>query len=330
VVVTHTDLWYQKEVEAFQAKYPEIQVEQVAMRPSEFTPKVVTEQQNGIYGYDAWISPTSNMVETVAPAGGFENLTPYLILPEVTEGKNYRGGKLLWGTTDPYVLLYQGNVTGNVIVNRDLLPASDFNSFDQLVDPRFKGRIVIRTPNAPQGSALTMTGIVHNKGADFIQKLMVDQQPVFVDNARLLTQDLINGKYAIAMGADTETLDACIREGGCKQVEQVNGYKYLLAYGAGVLKNPPHPNAAAVFVNWFMSKEGQQTFVQTNGDTSRPPHDTAHSIRVDVEPHPDAVADATMPDYAHLEQYSLQGTEFGGPEIRAVLDMYKKVEAGGS
>jgi len=85
VVVTHTNLYYREIIDKFNAKYPDIPVEQVAMRPSEFTPKVVTEQQNGIYGYDVWISPTSNMVETVVPAGGFEQMTNYLILPEVTE-----------------------------------------------------------------------------------------------------------------------------------------------------------------------------------------------------------------------------------------------------
>jgi ABC-type Fe3+ transport system substrate-binding protein len=222
-------------------------------------------------------------------------------------------------------------VTSNVYVNRDVVPTTEFNNFDQLIDPKFKGKIVIRTPDAPQGSSLTLTGFLHNKGPEFIQKLLSDQQPVFIDNARLLTQDLISGKYGIAMGIDAETLDACQREGGCKNVEQVRGpYQYLLGYGVGVLKNPPHPNASAIFMNWFMSKEGQQALVQSIIDTTPPPYDLAHSIRTDIEPHPDAVALGTVPDYAHLEQYSLQGMEAGGPEMKAVLDAYKKVEEGRS
>ena len=35
-----------------------------------------------------------------------------------------------------------------------------------------------------------------------------------------------------------------------------------------------------------------------------------------------------VPDYDHLEKYSLQGMEAGGPEMQAVLSMYKKVESG--
>jgi ABC-type Fe3+ transport system substrate-binding protein len=34
-----------------------------------------------------------------------------------------------------------------------------------------------------------------------------------------------------------------------------NGFGVL-----GVIKNPPHPNAAKIFVNWFLSKEGQDWY----------------------------------------------------------------------
>jgi ABC-type Fe3+ transport system substrate-binding protein len=328
-VVTHTNLYYRAAIDKFSQKYPDIEVEHVAMRPSEFSPKVITEQQNGIFGYDVWVSPTSNMVEVVAPADGFENDTPYLILPEVTEPKNWRANKLLYATSEPLVAVYQGNVTSNVYANRDLLPAGQFNNFDQLLDPSLRGKIVIRTPDAPQATSLTMAGILHNKGPEFVERLMRDQQPVFVDNARLLTQDLISGKYPLAMGIDAETLDGCQREGGCKNIEQVRGeYQYLLGYGVGILKNPPHPNAAAVFLNWFLSKEGQQGYVDGIVASTPPPYDLSHSARVDVEPHADAVALGAVPDYTHLEKYSLQGMEAGGPEMQTVLSMYKRVEAG--
>src|SRR5687767_262735 len=71
-IVTHTNLYHREQIAKFQERYPEIQVEHVPIRPSEFAPKVITEQQNGIFGYDLWISPTSNMVEVVLPTGGFE------------------------------------------------------------------------------------------------------------------------------------------------------------------------------------------------------------------------------------------------------------------
>jgi len=41
-----------------------------------------------------------------------------------------------------------------------------------------------------------------------------------------------------------------------------------------VVKNPPHPNAARVFVNWLLSKEGQELYVKVMHQSTR---------RVDVD-----------------------------------------------
>lgn len=330
VVVTHTNLLYRELLQSFREKHPDIQVEHVSIRPSEFAPKVVTEQQNGSFGYDVWLSPTSAMTEVVLPAGGFEKLTPFLILPEVTDPKNYRGGKLLFGAKEPYTMLNRGNLTGDVWVNRDVAPESEFNSIDQLIDPKFKGKLMIRTPNTPMGATLAMTGFLHVKGEDFLWKIMKDQDPVYIENARLLTQNLINGKYPLALGSDQATIDNCKTAGGCQNLEYVRGYPHMLGQGANILKSPPHPNAATVFFNWFFTKDGQEAFKQGILKTEPPPFESAHSIRVDVEPHPDAIANATMPDYAKLDQYSLQGMEQGAEEIQKVIEIYNKIEAGQS
>ena len=119
VVVSHTDLYYREGIAAFQKAYPEIQVEHVAIRPSEFAPKLLTEQQNGLYSYDVWLSPTSNMVTVALPAGALQSMDPYLKLPEVVDPSNYRGGKLLWATTSGNsILLDRGTVDDNVWVNQ--------------------------------------------------------------------------------------------------------------------------------------------------------------------------------------------------------------------
>ena len=37
----------------------------------------------------------------------------------------------------------------------------------------------------------------------------------------------------------------------------------------GVVKNPPHPHAAKVFVNWLLSKEGQELYVKVMHQSTR-------------------------------------------------------------
>lgn len=329
VWVTHTDMVYREMAQDFSKKYPDIQLDHQQIRPSEFSPKVLAEQQNGLYAYDVWSSPTSNMVTIALPAGAFQNMEPFLILPEVKDPSNYRGNKLLWASKEPYILLDRGNVDGGVWVNRDLLPASQFNNLEQLMDPSLRGKISIRTPSAPHGGSLTLTGFLNAKGEQWLERFMTQQQIQFVENARLLTQNLINGRVAIGIGIDGPTLDQCQVAGGCKHIEQVRGWEYFLGNGHAILKNAPHPNAAAVLINWLMSKEGRESYIRGLLATTPPPFIAAHSVRKDIEPHPDAVKAGSVPDYDNLSKYSLQGTEMGSPHMEFVLNLYKRIEAGG-
>ena len=266
---------------------------------------------------DGSVQPYGLVVPEKGPvAGALQPMDPFLKLPEVTDPSNYRGNKLLWATTQGNcILLDRGTVDDNVWVNRDVLPASQFSNIDQLVSPALKGKMAIRSLDAPHGGSLTLAGFLHSKGMPWINQLMVDQQPQYIDNARLLTQNLINGKVAIAIGTDNPTLDQCIVAGGCKNLEQVRGYEYFLGSGAAVLKNAPHPNGTSVFLNWYFSKAGRESFMKATLDTTPAPYTSAQTIRKDVEPHKDAVASGSMPDYEHLDKYSLQGMEIGRAHV---------------
>ena len=96
-----------------------------------------------------------------------------------------------------------------------------------------------------------------------------------------------------------------------------------------MMKNAPHPNASGVFINWFFSKEGQDSFVKGIVATE-PTGKDAHSIHPAVEPHADAVQNNMVPDYTNINQYSLQGMEQGAEEMQKVIDLFRKVQAGES
>ena len=329
VWVTHTDLVYREMAQDFQKAHPDIQLDHQQIRPSEFAPKLLTEQQNGLFTYDLWSSPTSNMVTVALPAGAFQSLEPYLIRPDVKDPSNYRGNKLLWATKEPLILLDRGNVDGGVYVNRDVLSKAQFSSLDQLMDASLKGKITIRTPDAPHGGSLNLTGFLNTKGEKWLEQFMTEQQPQYIENARLLTQNLINGKVGLAIGVDGATLDQCQVNGGCKNIEQIKGWQYLLGNGLSVLKNAPHPNATAVMVNWLMSKAGRESYIKGVLATTPAPFSAAHSNRKDVEPHADAVKEGAVPDYDNLSKYSLQGMEQGNAHMEFVINTYRKIERGG-
>ena len=105
----------------------------------------------------------------------------------------------------------------------------------------------------------------------------------------------------LSLAIDGATLDNCITSGGCKNLEEVRAgsMKYLLGHGLGMLKNAPHPNASAVFMNWFFSKDGQEAFVKGIKATE-PTGKDAHSVNPGVEPSEDSVKNGMVPEYSNL------------------------------
>jgi len=326
VVVTHPGPPYEAFINAFKKAYPDIPVEEVEQRPSDIATKMLTEQKNGVFSYDVWWDATSTMNTVVIPAGGFQDLKPFLVLPDVTNPSNWNGGKLLFTSdSQPFVLVHSLYLPGDIYVNRDVAPkdlfvaGKPFNPTD-LLDPRIKGKILFRTPDSPQGGSLNLTGLLKSNGADFVKKLLVDQQPIFEENAELIAQQLIQGKGAIEIGGDTPTIQTCLGQGGCKNISTVIQQSYALATGIGVLKGAPHPNAAKVFVNWTLTKVGQQAFVDAYASNHQP---GANSDRVDVEgKDPDHAV-----DFSKLAQISVQGTDAGSGDMTQVLSMYKQISS---
>jgi iron(III) transport system substrate-binding protein len=323
-VVGHPGPQYEDIIAAFQKAYPDIKVQYNGDRPSTFTPKMLTEQKNGVYNWDVWWDATSQMNTVALPAGAMQDLAPFLILPDVKDPKAWRGGKVLY-TSDktPAIFVYSLNAPGGPYVNRDVLPKDLFPSgkplnLDQLLDPRLKGKILFRTPSTPEGGALFLTGVLKAKGPDFVKKLLVDQQPIFEENAQLMSQQLIQGKYPIEIGGDQPTLTDCQVQGGCKNIEEIAQTSYALANGVSVFKNAPHAAAAKVFVNWTLSKAGQQAFVDSYVKNKAV---GANSDRVDVEPKDPAHA----VDFSQLDKWSLQGTDAGNEDMTNVLALYKQI-----
>src|SRR4051794_24651031 len=59
-------------IREFQKKFPDIKVEFSEMSMSTLGPRVVTEQRNGIYAWDAAWGGTQTLLTTVLPAGALE------------------------------------------------------------------------------------------------------------------------------------------------------------------------------------------------------------------------------------------------------------------
>ena len=157
-------------------------------------------------------------------------------------------------------------------------------------------------------------------GAAFVEKFFTDQQPTFMTITRQITDAVSRGDAAISIGGNPEAIYQCWHAGGCKDVIRLPNINYVLARGVGVFKNAPHKDATKVWINWLLSREGQESYVAMWAKTNE---SGAVSMRSDVAPAP--AHQASVPDYARLDDFVSVATDSGAPFMDEVYKIYAKV-----
>jgi iron(III) transport system substrate-binding protein len=240
--------------------------------------RIVNESKAGVRYFDALIFGSCTGVPLI-PSGAFEPVEPYFILPEVKEAKNWWGGHLWMDNVSGNRLFYSFIAikgTEGLWHNTQLVKTSEVRSLDDLLDPKWKNKIGFSDPRVP-GSGLSLWSFLWDvKGEEYLKKLA--RQDLFVSrNLRQIADALAKGKLALTLGIGYAQLEPFIKEGlPVKELpEPREGLPASNAYGTvGVVKNPPHPNATKVFVNWLLSKEGQEFYTRVMLQATR---------RLDVE-----------------------------------------------
>ena len=205
--------------------------------------------------------------------GFLEPIAPQLMLPGVGP-KNFREGKLKWmDNSSQYLLQGAEYVFGWMLVNKDKIDVSKIKSWKDLLDPMYRGKIAshdVRTPGPGQGSS---AWIYNMFGIDYIKAFFLDQQVKFTTDNRQLVENVARGTMPIAFGTIQSEVERFKKAGFANLAvvlpDDIPGY---LTGGYSVLKQAkgvPHPNAAKVFINWYMSRPGQEVYESVMLETSR-------------------------------------------------------------
>jgi ABC-type Fe3+ transport system substrate-binding protein len=304
-------------LEAFTKKFG-IKVEPTVSRPSQAITRIQTEQKNGQYLWDVWWAITANMVSVASPAGMFDSFEKYLVLPEVKDASQWRHPDYMYGDSRRNVFTYSHEVSYSIYRNSDNVPEVKGDSIDVLMDPRLKGKLVLRDASVPNAGSFALATIYQVKGAEYLKKLLKDQEVKVFDNPQGLDTAIIRGGAAVALGVQGFSFSQCKIDGGCKKIDEMKSMKNAVSRGFAVFKNAPHPEATKVFLNWALSKEGQTLLVQ---EWAKYNTTGAVSLRKDVAPHPDQVGD--LPDFSKPDQYVWVSMEKGNDEVEAVSKIFK-------
>lgn len=256
----------QAQTEPFEQKYG-IKVELEGFIGSALVEKLRLERESGQYRWDLHITGTTTFITNLKPLGVLEPIEPALILPEVKDPANWRRG-LEFFDKDRLGLAMTPYVSSVFMFNPSVLDESQFTSYRDLLDPRLKGRIVTHDPRIPgPGNAIMTFLYAHQSlGTDFIRALINHDLAILRDERQEL-DGMAQGRYDICLGCSSG-ISASLRERGVPikllPPERVKEGSYITP-GPGAVawfNQPAHPNAAKVYLNWLLGKEGQTRIAQ--------------------------------------------------------------------
>ena len=240
-----------------------VPIELRVLGSAELTAVVGRECGAGRPSMDVLLSGNAELIG-IYPKGCLTPLKPRLILPEVSNGENWRGGILKFNDPErQYVLQTGEEVYGWILINSEQIKAQEIISAKDLLKPQYKGKIASFDPRqggAAQNAAAYLLTVF---GEDFIRRLFADQKVVITSDHRQLAEWIARGVYPIGFGTVERAIDPLRRENlplATVTFQDAPGYLSGSSSVVKLVKDGPHPNAATVLANWLGTKEWQEIF----------------------------------------------------------------------
>ena len=261
-------------IHEFKKAYPKIRLNFVGGQGSQLGPRVMAEKRAGKHLVDLAIGGAATQVGVYYKAELLEPLNPALILPEVRDESRWWGGKHLYADPEGrHVFMFQGEASSGIgAYNANLVKAGEIQSWWDLLNPKWKGKIVMTDPKSP-GNLQSWVYLYYTPelGPKFIRRLLSEMDIVFSADERQMVDWLAQGKYPIHLLSKGENVERAREQG--LPVADLDSQKEAgrLSSGSGHLslfKNAPHPNAAKVYINWLLSREGQIAWQRQGGSNS--------------------------------------------------------------
>jgi ABC-type Fe3+ transport system substrate-binding protein len=265
---------------SFEQDYPEIKVEYHGMSGRDFRSRLLKERELGQHLWDLRIGGIDAETFRFSTRGIIDPIRPVLMLPEVTDPGKWMVkfddvNSIFADNAKKYVAYVTGTLASEFLVDRDVAPASVFKTRRDLLDPRWKGKIVLQDPRLPGAGNSALATLLTLYGEEFARDLLTKQNIVISDNRRQMAEWMVRKRYPITIGLGNAGPIAEFQKQGLGKNIRSFGDGDITGNSVVLLNKAPHPNAAKVYINWLMSKKGQERLseiTQTN------------SWRTDVKP----------------------------------------------
>ncbi|HEY6365785.1 MAG TPA: extracellular solute-binding protein [Candidatus Binatia bacterium] len=252
----------QKYKETFEKKFG-LELELLSAPGPHNAGRAAAEFKAGVRYFDV-LHGGSGTLEPLMNENMLALFSEYMILEEVKDPRQWWGGHL-WEDnvkTNRFIYSFTADFSAPPFYNAELLKPTDIASYDDLLNLKWKGKIGFFEPRIPSAGQGLWGFLMKIKGKEFLQKLA--EQSLFISrDGKQLADGLAKGTLVIGLGLSQRFVDPFINAG--LPIKPLMSIKEGLGGSNGfgtvaVMKNAPHPNAAKVYINWLLGKEGQDLY----------------------------------------------------------------------
>ncbi len=239
-----------------------------ATRGGQEANRILAERGAGVHFVDVFMGGLSSSEELIRQ-GALDPVADDFILPEVKDQSLWWHGRHHYGDQQrKYIFFHSASPRGaGILVNTNMVNPKEITSFWDILKPKYHGMIVSGFLGAT-GQAGNVAEFYGNPkiGPEWLEKLALKSGLAMIDDTRTAKDWVITGKKAIAIFVGSTDDMYEIREAGAPI--EIMDYRFPMKEG-GVLSgggsasqvtlvaDPPNPNARKVFINWWLSREGQ-------------------------------------------------------------------------
>ncbi len=234
-------------VDGYKAKYPGIDVDFFRSDSTKVMQRFETESAAGRHSADV-MTTVDRLVKTLVAKG----LTQEYRSPELSnypEDLHVANGQYSnWGVS-----------LTSFAYNTDLLSEADApKDWEDLLDSKWKGKIGMQDPLSGGGAKMWVITMYRELGAEKWEEFMTKlaSQDIIYNSYLPIREMLISGEITIQVAAYPDFTEP-VRVDGAPVNWSTPRFLGFVGLTAFVSANAPHPNAGKLFVDFMLSKKGQ-------------------------------------------------------------------------